>query len=522
VKSHILLRIFLFVASLLAISCGSQPTDPRSVIPADALVYLETSDLGTTLSAITDNPNFQRLAKSKPDLSALSGVKLSVAVTGFETSEQTVTEENSLLKFRPRFVAVAETNAWGWQTTRFVENKLGEFINDVYGGEIELEVTPRNDGRYYVWTAQDGRKAYALQQGSLVFFGNDDSAIDQCQAVKRGEAESIAKSGKVAEGERLAFGYVSPEGVGQIANIAGMALALGASEEDEVKSFVARVLPEILRNSVRDITWTATRNESGVQDRIVATLDDESSSVFNETIVPAEQSALEVTSFVPETAVSATRYLLRDPQIAWRSVVFTARKKTDETSGALIAGFSSSLFEPYGVEDPEVFLSATGPQLLTVRLTPDNEDVAVVAAVKDVVKVKHSLAHEIIFTKPAENYSGADLWRSEDGELAAGFVGNFVAVGDAETVLKCLEAKASSPDSELRKLLVSSDAVSVTVGRVDPPLKIVGLFSETQEAPADAPIVYRTETRFNNKGIERRTFSDFGLLGSVLEHLADE
>jgi hypothetical protein len=148
-------------------------------------------------------------------------VKVSVAVTGFETSEQSVTEENAVLSFRPRFVAVAETNAWGWQTTSFVENKLGEFVNEAYGGEVELDKTPRKDGQYYVWTSQDGsKKAYALQQGSLVYFGNDESAIERCLAVARGETESIAKSSKITEGERLAFGYISPEGVGQIANIA--------------------------------------------------------------------------------------------------------------------------------------------------------------------------------------------------------------------------------------------------------------------------------------------------------------
>jgi hypothetical protein len=35
-------------------------------------------------------------------------------------------------------------------------------------------------------------------------------------------------------------------------------------------------------------------------------------------------------------------------------------------------------------------------------------------------------------------------------------------------------------------------------------------------------IQYRIETRFNQNGVERRTTSDFGLIGSIIEHLAQE
>src|SRR6185369_1297945 len=169
----------------------------------------------------------------------------------------------------------------------FIENQLGEFVNDGYDGDVEMQSTPRDDGKFYVWTAQDGRKAFALQQGSLVFFGNDESAIERCQAVKRGEAESIAKNAKITDDDgRIAFGYVSPEGIAQIANIAGVSLAMGASEEEEVKSFVARVLPEILRNSVKELTWTMAMGKDGIEDKVIIELDDESSRVFSETIVP--------------------------------------------------------------------------------------------------------------------------------------------------------------------------------------------------------------------------------------------
>ena len=519
VKSYTLmtLRLCLAAAVLMVVGCGSKPTDPRTVIPADAVIYIESSDLGDALSAVVDNPKFAQLAKTKPDISALRGVRLSVAVTGFETSEQSVTEDNAVLNFRPRFVAVAETNAWSWQTTAFVETKLGEFVNEAYGGEVELESSPRNDGRYYIWTGQDGRKAYAFQQGSLVYFGNDESAIERCLAVGRGEADSIAKTAKIPEGERLAFGYVSAEGVGQIANIAGITLAIGVSEEEEVKGFVATVLPEILRNSVKEMTWTATRTDAGVEDRLAVRLDAESSRVFNETMVPADNRSGEIADFVPPDSLTATRYLIRDPQIAWRSLLLTAKAKTDETSGALIIAFSGSVFEPYGIEDPELFLSSVGSPILTVKPTGDDDEVAVIANIRDAAKVRGSLAKEINFAAPAEKQFGADFWRSQDGEVAVGVVGETVVAGEAATVLKCLEAKQSRQTAEPAQIFASSDAVATTsASDPDSLAKLVELFSEKRSEDERIVLSYRTETRFNINGLERRTISDFGLIGSIL------
>ena len=524
-KAWILVTLRLCVSAVIAASlaCGSKPTDPRTVIPRDALVYLETNDLGKTLAAMTDNPKFQQLAKTKPDLSVLNGVKLSVAVTGFEATEQPVTEENSVIGWQPKLVAVAETNAWGWQTKSFVENQLGEFVNELYDGAIELEITSRKDGEFYVWTSPEGRKAYALQQGSLVFFGNDESAIERCQAVKRGEAESIAKNPKITDGERIAFGYVSPEGVGQIANITGIWLAMGASEEDEVKSFIARVLPEILRNTIREVTWTAATSDGIIEDKFIISLDDESSRVFNETIVPGQGVGTGLESFIPADAAVSTRYRLRDPQIAWRSILLTSQKKTDETSGALIAAFSSSIFESYGVEEPEMFLSAIGREMLTVRVGADSDDVAVIAAAKDAALLRRAIAKEIKLGASPEKQFGVDVWKSEDGEQAVAFSGETIVLGSTAVVLKCLEAKNGPAPSNLVRELTSSDAVAVTVASEDAaPGKLIAVLSEPRDDVGRVALSYKTETRFNKNGIERRTTSDFGLIGSMIERLVPE
>lgn len=515
-----------FLLVLMLTSCSKNPTDVRSVIPSDALVYLETNDLGKTLQTVTDNESFRNAAKKQPDFSGLNGIQLGVAVTGFETKEQQVTDENSVLNFQPRFVAVAETNAWNYQANAFAENRLGEFINEIYGGEVELETSPKYDGKYYVWSAQDGRKAYGLVIGSLIFFGNDESAIEKCIAVRKGEAEPISKNTKLPHGDVLSSGYVSPDGVAQLANIVGIQFALGAGEEEEVRGFVARVLPEILRNSVKEVTWTATKTENGIEDRYTVEPDPESVNVFAETLIPADAEVNGLLSFVPPEAVSVTRYDLKDARIAWRSVLLTAQKKTDAASGTIIGAFSSSLFEAYGVDDPEIFLSSINGGILTVRTDPDGENAIVISTVKDLAKLKSSAAKEIAFSKPAEAVEGASLWRSADGDEAFAVVGDKFLIGDAESVVNALKANATgqgyfttgrADPSKVR------GAIAVTVSESsDPAAKLVQILSERAEK--DPPLKESTviETRFTGGKLQRTEVSNFGMIGSIIEQFGKE
>jgi len=211
--------------SVFLLSCGSKPTDLRSVVPGDCLIYVETNDIAAALQPIVDSQAFTKAAKRKPDLSALKGVQLAVAVTGFQGREEKLTDKNSVAHIQPRFVAVADTRAWNFQAKRFAEDKLGAFVADVYDDKPMVEVVDKDGGRYLTWSAKDGRKAYALVIDSLIFFGNDASAIDKCLAARRGEIEAFAKGGKdlpMAGGETLASGYVSSDGIAQVASVIGL------------------------------------------------------------------------------------------------------------------------------------------------------------------------------------------------------------------------------------------------------------------------------------------------------------
>lgn len=521
-RGFLLLSVLICAHLWLIASCSTQQTDVRTVVPGDALVYLETQDLGKALQAVTDNDAFRAAAKSQPDVSALNNIKVGLAVTGFETKDVPAGEGASELSIQPRFVGVAETNAWNYQAIKFAENKLGEFVNEIYGGGVELERFPRYDGDYFIWTADDGRKAYGLVVDSLIFFGNDETAIEKCVAVRKGETESIAKTGTLPSGDYLATGYVGPDGVAQIANIGSIQLAVGAGEEEEVRGFIARVLPEIVRNSVKEATWTARKTEQGIEDAYTFTMDPEIAKVLEQSIKPGTGDAIPGSEYLPVEAVSATVYNLADAQVAWRSVLLTAQQRAGGIAGELIGAVGDSLFEPYGIDNAEAFLGSIDGKLVSVRFDPEGEDVVVIASPRDLAKLKTSLAKEFKLTGAGEKVGSGEVWRSAEGDLAFAVTGQRVLLGHAESVVKCLNTNGQA--SSMAEALKSAGSVPAFsyASDVDPNAALVSVLGQTAEEKKPLIQTYRISTSFSAKGVVRTETSSFGLIGSVFEQFAKE
>ena len=503
-------------------SCSTKPVDMRTLVPAETLVYLETNDLAAALQPIVDSKPFMEAAKSRPDFSALKDVQLAVAVTGFETSEEKLTDEHSVGRVQPRFVAVAETHAWNYQAVAFAEQKLGSFVANIYDSEPTLEKTDKNGGKYFKWTAADGRKAYALVIDSIVYFGNDESAIEKCLAVKRKEADSIAKAGKVkpTDPTTLASGYVSTDGIAQIANILGLKFAAEIGEDSEIQSAIAGILPQVLRNSVTNVGWSAMRTENGIEDKFLVSMPSDIADVFVETLAPSgspDQSGFEM---IPAGMPDVTLYDFRDAQLAWRSVLIVLQKQVDPVAGQIISELSGALFIPYGIGDINGFLGSVGPTLITMKVDDVTNMPVVVASIKDEVRLKKSLIGGLKERSRPDDVSGASLWTLDEGDLAVVWRVGKIMAGDRKAVL--LSDQLAGSDVERPKLVAGEQATIHTTG-VDFEFagKLVDILAERK--PDSSTLVHKsysfTKTRFTKAGIERKTTSDFGLIGSIIAQL---
>ncbi len=506
-------------------ACRSpQKTELRKLVPSETIIYLETDNVARTLESLTAGQAFRKLAESAPDYSVFENMQIAVAVSGFET-----TTEDAALNFKPRFVAVAETHAWSWQTASFAENQLAGLIAKNFGDDVKMEKTGRDGGTFFTWTANDNRRVYAFVQGSLIYFGTDAAWIEKCLAIQQGEAESLAANESLTHAytqNNLAFGYVSPEGVHQIAALAGVSVAVETTEEAGGRSFIAEILPQILRNTTREIVWTANKTERGIEDVFSISLATETASLTKETLATTAQPIGGLIDFLPAEFSSATQYDLANPLAAWRGLLLVTAKNGGAASGNLLMRFSDSLLEPYGISGAETFLSQIDSEILTAQFDAAGEKSAVIVTVKDAEKLKSSISKEINFQSAPTIQSNARIWFSEDTRTAAAFTENKFILGDAESVLKCLQTKQSKQNftrNQFSQLFSDSQAAAATLGTdYDSAEKIVGVLATNKNENVKLATFYFTETRFNEKGIERKTVSDFGFIGTILKQLENE
>ncbi|MFZ1702103.1 MAG: hypothetical protein WBO10_12005 [Pyrinomonadaceae bacterium] len=539
------LRYFLFLSVFICVhlwiivlsSCTSKPSDLRTLVPTETLVYLETDDLAAALQPIVDSKPFAEVAKSKPDFSALKGVQVAVAVTGFETTEEKLTDEHSVGKVQPRFVTIADTHAWNFQAVAFADQKLGEFVTDIYKSDTTEEQADKHGGKYFTWTAADGRKAFALVIDSQIYFGNDESAIEKCLAVRSGEADSLAKTNKLPPRVpgSLASGYISTDGVAQIASVIGLKLASEASDDPDAQSAIASIIPQLLRNSVTEIAWTATLGPQGYEDNWQITMPREIASVFNETFAIQEESSIagyqknEFLAQLPESTFTATHYDLKDPQLAWRGLVQTGVRNLDPISGKILAEFSSLLFEPYGIKDPEMFLGAftdvrsPSRSIITAKLDEQSGDNVAILAYGDFQSRKKALSPDL---KPPKQLieGGINIWSTDDDDIQVIFDPQLIKIGSKDNLAQIGGVhfgELSDIRGDLLRRLANSKAAISTVSRdTTTTLALVDLLAHEGHGDTRSVSTYLTETRFTKTGMERRTVSDFGLIGSIIAQLA--
>jgi hypothetical protein len=270
---------------------------------------------------------------------------------------------------------------------------------------------------------------------------------------------------------------------------------------------------------VKEITWTAEKTANGIEDNIFIKTENETSKVLSETLVSTSKNSDEILKFIPSETTSVTRYNLKNPQIAFRSLLLTTAKNTDPANAKIISAFSNSLLASYGIADAEGFLSAVDSEIITARIGED-ERFAVVR-VLDFEKVKLTIVEEINFDKEPQ-ILGKDgkLWISEDESLAVVLIGNYFVIGDLQSVKKSVENKTSI-NSALFANFKQSTAVAATLEKdfetAENIVKVLGKLNANKTFTN----YNLTQTRFTNQGIERTYISDYGFLGTIIEQFGN-
>jgi hypothetical protein len=200
-----------------------------------------------------------------------------------------------------------------------------------------------------------------------------------------------------------------------------------------------------------------------------------------------------------------------------------------------------TLLKPYGIEDPDTFVHAVGPHLETIRLDDSSPSVLLAEALDR--QSLRKVAQKRLGTRPvSENVGDVEVLISTSDKWAMSFADNDFLSGPADSVRRCLQAKAqsqslSSVDSfrSAEHLVDVSLPLTVITFTNDQhaAISFVELFSQ-QDRPtfstnatavdqAVRSLPYAVSvTMLKDKGFEWTSRSAFGLAGSMVVALSPE
>ncbi|MCA1634256.1 MAG: hypothetical protein LC802_11325 [Acidobacteria bacterium] len=561
-------RVILF-ALLLVILTGlwmwwNRPVkvDMAAYVPADSIVYLEADSLPGLLNGITSTDAWRELAPAagidrhvgeagwlsrfmsftglgSGESVIFSRAQVAVTIQGFEAAE----ESDTALKFSPRAALVAETHTGEGRTRAAVEKLVGDFARRSFGSP-SVERKEVDGVRFVTWVAPTGsrRKVVTAVTESVAVIGNDEATVRACLEVRRGARPSLAGNEQLKElrsrlgGEgALAFGFAQSGSAARMVEVFAPLFVAGVSDKSEVQGFLATFLPKLADQLIGSAGWSARVVKGSVEDHYFLALPEGMPARLTEPFEAAGGQGSAAPTAFPRDVYQVSHYHFRDPEAAWRGLNAVISSQVDAYRASIISLTLEALVKSYGVEKPREFLRAVGPDVMTAWLDVSSENKVLVVAVRDREALRRQVGERLGSGARAERVGGEELLISSDPERgAASFFGDYLLVGDAADLRRCLssrldgrEARREETPLEMAESFFKEPSFVTTRTRdAGPARTVISFFGgarssggasgrESFEKALARHSLSVSETRLAADGFEKKTRSAFGQFGAI-------
>jgi hypothetical protein len=545
-----------------------QVADMAAYVPADSLVYLEANNLPDIASALTQTDAWQALADPagiKSGIGQVGWLSRIASWTGIGPAEAVVfsraqvaatvmgleaADGGDTLRIKPRMALVIETHTGARRTRSAIEKRVGDFANRAYDNP-RIEEKDTNEAHWIIWSAATSdRRIIAAMTESMVVLGNDEAAVRACLAVRRGERPSLMGNiemeemrRRLSDSNRLAFGFVSPQGAAKIFEVLAAIYVGQVSQDQQTQSLAANILPQMANKILGSVGWSTRVAGGAVEDRYFMSVKNDATKRLRDTLSAASVSTLRAGEMLPADTYSLTRYTTRDSLSAWRGLNFSISSQLDPILAVMVTPLLKAALKPYGIEEPESFMQAIGPEMTTARLNDRGEGTVIIVEALDEKTLRDFVLKRLGTSNPqTERIGDMELLSSTDESRgAAGFVAGHLLLGPKDNLRRCLtarhEGKTLGGGQDFRQALQRANAIGPTqvITLTDDfaaSLSFISFISnqrgvraraaneqELSQALGQLPFAV-TETQMIEGGIERTTRSSFGQLGVLATQFA--
>lgn len=555
-------RFIVACAVVLAVSglylWWSRPVrvDMAGYVPSDSLLYVETNDIARVMAGMTNTTAWRSLSSGTtfaPKIQSATWLSRIALWTGIGSAEEVIlarsqfalvvfaletTDAEPELLIRPAVALVIETHTGERRMRPAIEKRIEDLAHKVYPQSSSQHKTV--DGIPFTeWVSpQDGRKIVLAFHDTEAILGNDERAVLACVAVRHGNRKSLLDNpelgimrSRILDENVAAFGYVSAAGLGKLlAAVAPLYLeGMPASPQSQ------RILGGFVDKVFQSAGWTLGFHDGMVQDRYFLAMPSDLTRQLNEAFAAQSNPSHQAALFLPSTTYSFTEYNLQNPKLAWHGLNAALSSRLDILGAVLVTPVLRGALSQYGIEDPEAFLNAVGPEIVTARLDENESSSVIIASIHDEQTLRKLVEHRLGSNVRSEVVGTHQMLISskEDG-LAASFAEKHLLMGPPSLVRRCLSANAqgatlhslpgfrrSTPSSaKLPPIAVSyySDALSAKMFFSLLSGSSIGSVADKRDAK-EIPYAVST-TAISSEGIEKVTRSSSGLIGSLASYFA--
>ncbi|MCM3904793.1 MAG: hypothetical protein ND866_24110 [Pyrinomonadaceae bacterium] len=538
-----------------------QRSDMENYAPADALVYLECNNLLDVVDGIASSDAWKELSPllgtsgSQPPRRWLTRV---ISWTGIGPTRSVILaraqlatvmldlgakEEGETLTIRPEAAILIETHTSESRIRPTVEEALRRFAEKSYRQPI-LRRAEVAGSEFLIWNAPTSeRQIVATIDGTLVIIGNSERAVKMCLEVRRGQRPSLKSNPEMQEMRRrlatadaLAFGFISSSNAARLFSL-GAPLLFGRAPGDVRFD---RIIGTSASRVLAAVGWSSRMSSGGIEDHYLFSLQSTLVSRLQQNFRPTN-APIQVLDLLPADIHSVSVYRFENPVTTWQTIETALSSQLDTLSAMVVSSLLKSALTPYGIEDPDRFLTLVGPELSTVRLTRDTEHATLIAQVRDEPSLRQLLLGPGGKSLKRHSVGEAELMEIPGKPIGMSFLKGRVLIGPPEDLQLYLEAATgnqATPDriKKLEHFLGRSTSANVvTYTRdTDQVMKFVRAIARagggttadreaTELSLKIAQLPYSaTETTLGDQGLERITRSPFGQFATLVPLLFPE
>jgi hypothetical protein len=544
--------LFAFTLLLIVIAFGwywwnsPRQVDMAQYAPADSLVYLECNNLPAVADTLTATEVWREFAPKvglrlrRPTdrwlavvaslgIGPAESVILSRAQVAVVMLSLDAAEENATLRIKPEGAIIIETHTSPWRSRSAVESALMRFAERTYG-----QITPkryREDADYIEWTPLVGdRRIVAAIDQTVVVVGNSKRAVQSCLETRRGQRANLRSDPalqlmrtKAGARQGLSFGYISAGNATRLFSW-GAPLLFGRGPGD---STLEQIITRSAARVFGAIAWSSHPSHGGIEDRFFFSLEPPIISRL-QPVFKVGPSTGSLWRLLPEEVDSITVYRSESPVRAWEALR-AVTSQLDALSAVVFGSVLKAALLPYGIEDPESFLKAVGPQIATVKLRQGADGSVLFAPILDRSALEQMVKWQI--SQPSRSQSKLDMQDIEisDKRFGVAFIDDYFVIGPPDDVRFCLDSRERGRTiaAENRLTTFAPDGSSSIVTYTSEKERVRSFLSaittfQGGSVPAsllgeDSKLRYATtETSLADQGIERRTRSNLGQFSTLL------